>query len=148
MLANLEGELGGIMKRRKFLSLLLTILGLTAVGSFVYPLVRFLAPSEGKNKVKQISLKRDEILLGEAKEIPLDSIPLIIINRPGKGFIALSRVCTHLGCLVDYNKIQNRVICPCHAAIFDLEGNVVSGPPPKPLQRFPLKVEGESIVIG
>jgi len=136
------------MKRRKFLSLLLTILGFTAVGSFVYPLVRFLAPAEGKTKVKQISLKKAEILLGEAKEIALDSLPIIIINRPGKGFIALSRVCSHLGCLVDYSKIQNNVICPCHGAIFDLEGNVVSGPPPKPLQRFPLKVEGESIVIG
>jgi cytochrome b6-f complex iron-sulfur subunit len=136
------------MKRRKLLSLLLTILGFTAVGSFVYPLVRFLAPAEGKTKVKQISLKKAEIFLGEAKEIALDSLPIIIINRPGKGFIALSRVCSHLGCLVDYNKIQNNVICPCHGAIFDLEGNVVSGPPPKPLQRFPLKVEGESIVIG
>jgi cytochrome b6-f complex iron-sulfur subunit len=136
------------MKRRKFLSLLLTILGFTAVGSLVYPLVRFLAPAEGKTKVKQISLKKAEILLGEAKEIALDSIPILIINRPGKGVIALSRVCSHLGCLVDYNKIQNNVICPCHGAIFDLEGNVVSGPPPKPLQRFPLKVEGESIVIG
>jgi len=86
--------------------------------------------------------------VGEAKEIPVGGVPAILINRPGKGFIAFSRVCSHLGCLVDYNKTQNNIFCPCHGAIFDLEGNVVSGPPPKPLQRFPLKVEGESILIG
>jgi cytochrome b6-f complex iron-sulfur subunit len=137
-----------MMKKREFLSLLLTLLGLTAAGSFVYPLVRFLAPPSGKAKSKQITFKESEIPVGEAKEIPFGGVPAIIINRPDKGFIVFSRVCSHLGCLVDYNKTQNNIFCPCHGAIFDLEGNVVSGPPPKPLQRFPLKVEGESILIG
>ena len=136
------------MKRRRFLNLFLTILGLTAVGSFVYPLVRFLAPAGGKAEAKPITLKKSEIPVGTAREIPFNNTPAIIINRPDKGFVALSRVCTHLGCLVEYDRIQNRLICPCHGAIFDLEGNVVSGPPPKPLQMFPLRVESESIVIG
>ncbi len=136
------------MKRRRFLNLLLTALGLTAVVSFVYPLVRFLAPAVGKGKSKQIILKKSEIPVGEGKDIVLDGTPAVIINRPGRGLIALSRVCTHLGCLVDYNRTQNRIICPCHGAIFDLEGNVVSGPPPRPLPKFALKVEAESIVIG
>jgi len=136
------------MKRRKFLNLLLSILGLTAAGSFVYPLMRFLAPASGKAKFTQTILKKSEIPVGEAKDISLDSTPAMVINRPDKGFIVLSRVCTHLGCLVDYNKAENRIICPCHGAIFDLEGNVVSGPPPRPLSRVPLKVEGETIVIG
>ncbi len=96
------------MKKREFLSLLLTLLGLTAAGSFVYPLVRFLAPPSGKAKSKQITFKKSEIPVGEAKEIPFGGVPAIIINRPGKGFIAFSRVCSHLGCLIDYNKTQNR----------------------------------------
>jgi cytochrome b6-f complex iron-sulfur subunit len=137
-----------MMKKREFLGLLLTLLGLTAAVSFAYPLVRFLAPPGGESKLKQITFKKSEIPVGDAKEIPLGGVPAIIINRPGKGFIAFSRVCSHLGCLIDYNKAQNRIICPCHGALFDLEGNVVSGPPPKPLQRFPLKVEGESILVG
>jgi cytochrome b6-f complex iron-sulfur subunit len=136
------------MKRRKFLNLLLTLLGLTGVGSFAYPLGRFLSPAGGRASVNQISLKNSGIPVGEAKEIPFGSLPTIIINRPGKGFIALSRVCPHLGCLVEYDRIQGRIICPCHAAIFDLEGKVVSGPPPKPLRKLPLKVESDSIVIG
>ncbi|MDH4265246.1 MAG: Rieske (2Fe-2S) protein [Deltaproteobacteria bacterium] len=136
------------MERRRFLNLFLTLLGLTTVGSFVYPLVRFLAPAGRKADVKQITLKKSEIPVGTAKEIPLNNIPAIIINRPDKGFVALSRVCTHLGCLVEYYKIQNKLICPCHGALFDLEGNVVSGPPPRPLLKFPIKVESESILIG
>lgn len=136
------------MKRRRFLNFFLTILGLTTVGSFVYPLVRFLAPAGGKAEAKTITIKKSEIPVGTAREIPFNNTPAIIINRPDKGFVALSRVCTHLGCLVEYDRIQNRLICPCHGAIFNLEGNVVSGPPPKPLQTFPLRVGSESIVIG
>ena len=59
-----------------------------------------------------------------------------------------SRVCTHLGCLVNYNGEEKRFICPCHAANFNLEGNVISGPAPKPLVRYPVLVKGENIVIG
>jgi cytochrome b6-f complex iron-sulfur subunit len=136
------------MNRRKLLKLFLTILGLTTVGSFVYPLVRFLSPARGKADAKQIALKKSEIPVGTAKEIPLNNIPAIIINRPEKGFVALSRVCTHLGCLVEYDKMQNKLICPCHGALFDLEGNVVSGPPPRPLSKFPIRVESDSILIG
>ena len=136
------------MKKREFLTGLVALLGLTATGSFVYPLVRFLAPPTGGAKTKQVTLKVSEIPVGDAKDIPFGGVPAMIINRPGKGFIALSRVCSHLGCLVEYSKPQNRIICPCHGALFDLEGNVVSGPPPKPLPRIPLKAEGESILIG
>ena len=136
------------MKRRRFLHFFLTLLGLTTVGSIAYPLARYLAPPGEKGKSKQISLNKSEIPAGEAKDIPFAGMPAMVVNRPDKGFIAFSRVCPHLGCLVDYDKARNRIFCPCHAAVFDLEGNVVTGPPPKPLQKLPLKVEGESVVIG
>jgi cytochrome b6-f complex iron-sulfur subunit len=136
------------MKRRRFLNFFLTLLGLTAVGSFTYALVRYIAPAGQKAKLKQIILKKSEIPIGDAKDIAVGSTPVMVINRSGMGFIALSRVCTHLGCLVDYDKAQKRIVCPCHGAIFDLDGNVLSGPPPRPLPKFPLQVEGESIVIG
>ncbi|MGW8273276.1 MAG: QcrA and Rieske domain-containing protein [Thermodesulfovibrionales bacterium] len=72
----------------------------------------------------------------------------IVINRTDKGLIAFSKVCTHLGCLVAYDEDSKALICPCHAGTFDLEGNVISGPPPKPLTKLPLKVEGDNIIIG
>jgi len=136
------------MKRRTFLSVIMAFLCSTGLVSFAYPLFRFLAPSGAGEKAQKITIKNDEIPSGEAKDIILNNTPVTIINRPGKGFIALSRVCTHLGCLVEYNRTKNDLICPCHAGAYDLEGNVVSGPPPKPLQKFPIQVEGENIVIG
>ncbi len=136
------------MKRRKVLGILLAVLGSTAAGSLAYPLVRFFAPPSKDNKTRIMSIKKSEIRLGEAREIVLDNKPVVIINRYEKGFVAFSKVCTHLGCLVEYDKGLRKLICPCHAGTFDLEGNVLSGPPPRPLPSVPLKVEGDLVIIG
>lgn len=136
------------MKRRKFLKLLFVLLGSTAATSFAYPLVKFLAPPAHRAKIKQLVLKKADIPAGEGMEVVIGNTPAIIINRYGKGYIALSKVCTHLGCIVEYSKADNKLVCPCHAGSFNLEGGVIDGPPPKSLNRFPLKVEGENLVIG
>lgn len=136
------------MNRRKFLQFLLALLGSTTVISIAYPLLRFLAPPAGESGTQKVTLKKDEVPVGETKDIVFNNTPVIVINRPGKGFAAYSKVCTHLGCLVGYEKAKNRFLCPCHAGTFDLEGNVTGGPPPKPLTKFAVRVEGENIVIG
>ncbi len=136
------------MKRRKVLGILLAVLGSTAAGSLVYPLVRFFAPPARDKKTKTMSIKKSDILLGEARNIVFDDKPVVVINRYEKGFVALSKVCTHLGCLVEYDRGLRKLICPCHAGTFDLDGNVLSGPPPRPLPTIPLKVEGDFIIIG
>jgi cytochrome b6-f complex iron-sulfur subunit len=108
--------------------------------------LKYLAPPKAEIKAGKQTIRKSDV--GDAIEILYQNTPAIIIDRPGKGLIALSRVCTHLGCLLDYDKQRKRLICPCHAGIFNLEGRVVSGPPPKSLTLIPLKVEGEDIVIG
>ena len=65
-----------------------------------------------------------------------DFIPLPYINY------------THLGCLVGYDSFNNKLVCPCHAGEFDLEGNVLSGPATKSLKRYPLKISSKQITIG
>lgn len=121
---------------------------MTTLASFLYPFYRYLSPRAGEAKTKKLVLSKKDIPVGDAKEIVFNNTPGVVINRPDKGFIALSRVCTHLGCLVEYQKERKRLLCPCHAGTYDLTGNVTSGPPPKPLPQFPLKVEGDSIIIG
>ncbi len=137
-----------MINRREFLQKALAVLGLTTLASFVYPLYKYFSPQTEEGGTKQLVLSKKDIPAGEAKDIVFNNTPGVLINRPDKGFIALSRVCTHLGCLVDYQKDKKRLLCPCHAGTFDLSGNVISGPPPKPLPQFPLKVEGDSIIIG
>jgi cytochrome b6-f complex iron-sulfur subunit len=136
------------MTRRGFLKLLTSILGLGALSALLYPLVRFLTPSEATIAAKKVSIPTQEVPLEAAKDLLIRGVPSIVIHTKDKGYIALSRVCTHLGCLVNYNKERQILICPCHAGTYDLEGNVLSGPPPRPLPRFSLRVEGDQIVIG
>ena len=136
------------MQRRSFLKLLISILGLTALGAFIYPLFRFLLPVEAASRVRTVDIPKSDVPVGTAKDLMIGVTPAIVVNTSSKGFLAFSKVCTHLGCLVKYDSERQVFICPCHAGIFDLEGNVISGPPPKPLPRFSVRVEGNNLVIG
>lgn len=141
--------LGGMMKRRRFLKILLAFLGSITFLSFAYSFLKFLTSLPSKSAdLKKLTIHKSDVPSGEAKNIIYHNTPAVIINRPDKGYFAFSRTCTHLGCLVEYSKNNLKFICPCHAGIYDLDGNVVSGPPPKPLTAIPLKIEGETIIIG
>jgi Rieske Fe-S protein len=73
---------------------------------------------------------------------------MAFIVRGDDGALAvLSNRCTHLGCGVDWDATANEFRCPCHGGVFDLQGRVVEGPPPKPLTRLASKVENGSILI-
>lgn len=60
----------------------------------------------------------------------------------------LSPVCTHLGCLVNWHRRKEEFLCPCHGGRYDIEGNVVAGPPPAPLTRLPHKISEGKLYIG
>lgn len=74
-------------------------------------------------------------------------LSVYILTENGRDFIALSNVCTHLGCRVRWISDQNQFFCPCHNAVFAKNGTVVSGPPPRPLDRFEIKVENDQLFI-
>ncbi len=71
-------------------------------------------------------------------------------QRAGRELVAYSARCTHLGCIVEYLKMDGREIyCPCHAGIFDpLTGNPISGPPKRPLPEVRLKVEEDGSIYA
>jgi menaquinol-cytochrome c reductase iron-sulfur subunit len=50
--------------------------------------------------------------------------------------LILNSRCTHLSCTVNWNAEAQEYICPCHDAAFDIEGKVLGGPPPRPLDKF------------
>jgi len=136
------------MERRQLLKTSLAFLGTTTLISFVYPASKFLVRPKSSMPDAPLTINKDEIPTGTAKEFVFNETPLVVINRRGSGFIALSRVCTHLGCLVGYDKFNNKLVCPCHAGEFDLEGRVLSGPATKSLQRYSLKITADQITIG
>jgi len=71
----------------------------------------------------------------------------VFLRREGKTVVAIDPTCTHLGCRVRYESGNGRFLCPCHGGVFDGEGNVVSGPPPKPLIRMVAKLEGGKVWV-
>ncbi|MDF1523603.1 MAG: ubiquinol-cytochrome c reductase iron-sulfur subunit [Trueperaceae bacterium] len=62
-------------------------------------------------------------------------------------FVVLDGTCTHLGCSVQWQEDADHFACPCHAGFFTREGEVVSGPPPRPLQRVDAKVENGIVKV-
>ncbi len=84
---------------------------------------------------------------GQGKTIQVGSQAVVVV-RHRSGFKAFSAVCTHLGCLVKWDQSAKAFLCPCHAAIFDENGKVVSGPPPAPLPEFVVKEIGDKIFVS
>lgn len=62
--------------------------------------------------------------------------------------VAFSPQCTHLGCAYHWDENNKNFLCPCHTSTFDIDGRVLSGPAPRPLDRFQVRVEGTKLLIG
>jgi Rieske Fe-S protein len=70
--------------------------------------------------------------------------------RTNAGVFAYSAVCTHQGCVVDYNSLSKTLNCPCHGGQFDPfnGGKVLQGPPPTPLATYKVAIKGDAIVTA
>ncbi len=62
-------------------------------------------------------------------------------------FTAFSVHCTHLGCPVQWFANAKLFLCPCHGGVYNDDGTVAAGPPPKPLGRYPVRVRGGEVEI-
>ncbi len=69
---------------------------------------------------------------------------VVFIDREGDGYRALSAVCQHLGCRVRWDDGAKQFQCPCHGGVYDRDGRVISGPPPRPLERFKVRVNPQT----
>lgn len=86
-------------------------------------------------------------------EFDIESVGQVIANRAfivnnDYGLTAFSSVCTHLGCLVNWDNNKKEFLCPCHGGKFDINGAVIAGPPPKPLTRLPLEIKDGKVYLG
>jgi len=89
-------------------------------------------------------------------EYPHKDRPAVLIHL-ADGFVAYDALCTHLGCQVHYNKVPapgwennpQQIFCPCHGGVYDLKtGNVLSGPPPRPLAKIKLEIDESSEIFA
>ena len=76
-----------------------------------------------------------------------DNRGIIVLRTSTSGVRALSRVCTHQGQSVIINSSANNLLCPSHNSIFDLNGNVISGPASGSLTKYNAILSGSIITI-
>ena len=118
-----------------------------ALGGFIRHLFLFFAPQKKEADIhKYLVGKVDEIPIGSAKEISIQDKPVFVVHLDS-GFKVFSGVCTHLGCIVKWEPNNNRFYCPCHQGVFDAEGRVTAGPPPRDLDQFEVELDRNLIFI-
>ncbi len=62
--------------------------------------------------------------------------------------IAFAPQCTHLGCAYHWDEGRRNFLCPCHSSAFSLDGRVLSGPAPRPLDRHQVRIQGGKLMLG
>jgi menaquinol-cytochrome c reductase iron-sulfur subunit len=80
-------------------------------------------------------------------EKTVNSYSVYVLRGDSDKIKVLSSVCTHLGCRVTYSKDSDAYACPCHDGLFNREGAVISGPPPRPMDQYETKMENGTLFI-
>ncbi len=139
--------------RRTFLNRLLSGGVVALLGAIFYPVYRFLMPPKTvEANVSQIKVPftREEIASDpkKAKNFKFGrSLGIIILTETGD-LKALAATCTHLDCTVQHRPDLGIIWCSCHNGRYDLNGKNISGPPPRPLEKYVVNEIGEDIFVS
>lgn len=121
----------------------------SSIASFLYPAVKFMMPPN----VPEAAV--NEVVAGKVQMLKPDggaivrfgNKPVLLVRVSETEWKALSAVCTHLNCTVQYQEKTRQIWCACHNGFYDLNGKVISGPPPKPLDEYAVRIRGDEVVI-
>lgn len=114
----------------------------------VYPVAKFLTPRDDAGPKSATLGKVDLFLRGTAKKAMVGERPVLVIRLEDGTFRAFSALCTHLQCVVAYSAERRQIECPCHRGVYSLEGQNVSGPPPRPLQTLAVSVVNGIVTVS
>lgn len=138
------------ISRRDFLKLTNRFLTVTGLAIVLGPIIAFFYPSNLEEVPSEPVLvgSEEELLPGESKTVRFGRYPAIVINT-SEGIRAYSAVCTHFACIVKWDHELYEIVCPCHDGFFNpFNGDVISGPPPTPLNPIEVEVIDGQIYIG
>jgi Rieske Fe-S protein len=136
--------------RRRFLDSLLGVSFVSTLVAMAYPVWRYLIPPASGEPVTQsvVAAQASQLKANTGMLFKFGSRPGLLIRNQDGELQAFNAVCTHLDCTVQYKADTSQIWCACHNGFYDLSGNVVSGPPPRPLERFVVNQRGEDIVVS
>jgi len=150
-----------LLTRRRFIGLASGALSAAIAVALGLPLVRCYIGNVFKSKQARW------LKLGPAAEVPVGQpqlfrssyidldgwrqttrrVAVYAVTHDRASFTVFSSACTHLGCPVHWDAKEKEFLCPCHGGGFSLEGKVVKGPPPRPLDQLEHKVENGALYI-
>ena len=138
------------ISRREFINYILGGGLLALLGSAGYPILRYITPPKGAETAVTdvVAGKVGELLPNSGRIFKFGDKPGLLIDSPDGELLAFNAVCTHLNCTVQYDPEAKCIWCPCHNGRFDLSGKVISGPPPRPLEKYAVNVRGEEIIVS
>jgi Rieske Fe-S protein len=132
--------------RRRFIGLSALALAGSTLPACASVAMRRVVPTDGAVRLPLVDYPELTRPGGYLKVLPEGAAnPLYVLAVEGGGFVAVSPICTHLGCTVDIQGYQ--LVCPCHGSTYDRAGQVLKGPAERPLQRFPTAVSGEALIV-
>ena len=138
------------ISRRSFLQVANRILAVLGVTAITIPIVAYFFPPNLEETPSEPMLvsKLDDLPPGASKTIRFGRYPALVINTSA-GLRAYSAVCTHFACVCKWDPDNELIVCPCHEGYFEpLEGQVVSGPPPLPLESLAVNIIDNEIYVG
>ncbi|NOZ12075.1 MAG: Rieske (2Fe-2S) protein [Acidobacteria bacterium] len=137
------------LSRRNFLNGFLGIFSLGGLAAVFGPVIQYLSPvkQNGDTVSSVVAAKVNELTPNSGKIFKFGSKPGILIMTPDGENRAFTAVCTHLGCTVQYSSEDQDIWCACHNGHYDLNGNVISGPPPRALEQYKCFVKGNEIIV-
>ena len=139
---------GTSQPRRSFLGLAWLGIGFAALGEAAWIVASFLKPRPKALKggsTLVVAGPSDGFAPGSVTAFPAGKFYLVRLEDGG--FLALHRQCTHLGCSVPWDEAAGRFACPCHASAFDLRGDVLAPPAPRPLDLFAVRIENGIVKV-
>lgn len=147
-------ELDEEMSRRGFVRVAVWGVTLAYAGAIGYPIYRYLNSPVEKSvamaAVKEVNLdKADTLEKGTVLMFKFGVRPAMLIHHEDDSWIALDAVCSHMGCTVKFDPAQNKIVCACHGGVYDPKtGGNVSGPPPRPLNKYFVKVGKGTVTVS
>jgi len=145
-----EDEIARIFSRRDLLNVALGATGLMAAILLGAPVVAILTtPGDERSMRGDIYVGAlGDLQVNRAHTHMVDGEEYLVIRRDETRFAAVAMTCTHSGvCAVEWDPKRHQLVCPCHRGVFDIYGNVVSGPPPRPLPTREVVVREDKVYV-
>jgi cytochrome b6-f complex iron-sulfur subunit len=140
---------GGVDRRRFILWFSRAFMSLWGVGAVAAVATYLRAPDRGERiaeRVVGVGLLED-LPIGEGRLVRHGITPFYVVRLDAARVVAVSAVCTHVRCILGYDRVRRGFECPCHDGRFDLAGNVLSGPPPRPLTSYEVSMRAGEVFV-